>query len=161
MKPEKKIRRLKHLVHKYDMMLDTYYRLYSKDKKDYSLLKYFDEHIESCSSFHDSHSVEYFKAFSEIKELVVDLSLTKEQYFEICKEERKKRNDAWNLLSINNLKETRDNKGVYVGSGWSNARKIRYPKKARSKRTWKIFYKMFPLLAKHDGWDGQTSKRTK
>lgn len=150
MKPEKKLRRLKHLVHKYDKMLDTYYHLYSRDKKDYSLLKYFDEHIESCSSFHDNRSVEYFKAFSEIKELVVDLSLTKEQYFEICKAERKKRNDAWELLAVNNLKETRDNKGVYVGSGYSNAKKIRYPKKARSKRTWRIFYQMFPSLLKNN-----------
>ena len=61
----------------------------------------------------------------------------------------------------NNAKETRDNKGVYVGNGGSNCNKIRYPKKARSKRTWGIFYKMFPLAAERDGWDGKKSSKTK
>lgn len=161
MKPEKKLRRLNHLVHKYDMMLDIYFRSYKKDKPNYNLIAYFDERIESYSDFGDSHSVEWFKAFSEIKEIFVELSLTQEEYFEICRTERKKVNDAQDLLRVNNLKETRDNKGVYVGSGWSNANKIRYPKKARSKRTWSIFYKMFPRLAESDMFDGQTSKKMK
>lgn len=148
MNEKRKLRRLNHLVHKYDMMLDIYFRSYKKDKPNYNLIAYFDERIESYSDFGDSHSVEWFKAFSEIKELVLDLSLTKEQYFELTAAERKKVNDAQDLLRVNNLKETRDNKGVYVGSGWSNKNNIRYPKKARSKRTWRIFYKMFPHAAK-------------
>jgi hypothetical protein len=148
MKQEKKLRRLKHLVHKYDMMLAIYFRSYEKGKLNYDLIAYFDERIESYSDFGDSRSVEWFKAFSEIKALVLDLSLTKEEYFKICTEERKKINDAQDLLRVNNLKETRDNKGVYVGSGGSNKNRIRYPKKARSKRVWRIFYEMFPNLVK-------------
>lgn len=70
--------------------------------------------------------------------------------------------------------ETRDNKGqfvelttVYAGPRrYPNGNiemcrfnKIRYPKKARSKRTWKKFYEMFPAQAVIDGWDGNTSDR--
>jgi hypothetical protein len=56
-----------------------------------------------------------------------------------------------------------DNKGYIVGGGGcrTNANKIRYPKKNRSKRVWRIFYAMFPHLAKKDGYDGETSKRMK
>jgi hypothetical protein len=54
----------------------------------------------------------------------------------------------------------RDNKGTYnEGSGYGNRNKIRYPKKNRSRRTWRNFYKLFPWLAEKDGWDGKTSKR--
>jgi hypothetical protein len=59
------------------------------------------------------------------------------------------------------IPEGRDNKGVYIGGGGSNRNKVRYPSKKRSKRTWKIFYQMFPSLAVTDGWDGETSKRMK
>lgn len=58
-------------------------------------------------------------------------------------------------------KETRDNKGVYVGSGGSNRHKVRYPKKNRSKRVWATFYKMFPYYAERDNWNGETSDRMK
>ncbi len=66
------------------------------------------------------------------------------------------------MLRLNTIKETRDNKGVYIGGfGGSNRNKVRYPKKNRSKRTWKIFYKMFPNNAERDEFDGQTSKKMK
>jgi hypothetical protein len=58
-------------------------------------------------------------------------------------------------------KETRDNKGIYVGSGGSNHNQIRYPKKNRSKRVWATFYKMFPREAIQDNWNGETSNRMK
>jgi hypothetical protein len=58
-------------------------------------------------------------------------------------------------------KETRDNKGTYVGSGGENCHKVRYPKKNRSKRVWAMFYKMFPYYARLDNWNGETSKRMK
>ena len=64
-----------------------------------------------------------------------------------------------NVYKLAPLKEGRDNKGVYVGNGGSNRNKVRYPSKKRSKKTWKIFYQMFPKLAEQDGWDGNTSKR--
>lgn len=56
---------------------------------------------------------------------------------------------------------TKDNQGVYVGSGGSNKNKVRYPRKSRSLRTWKKFYEMFPWRAELDGWDGKTSSRMK
>jgi hypothetical protein len=57
------------------------------------------------------------------------------------------------------IKEGRDNKGVYVGSGGYNKNMVRYPSKKRSKRTWRIFYEMFPKFAKLDGWDGNKSNK--
>lgn len=57
--------------------------------------------------------------------------------------------------------EGRDNKGVYVGSGNHWGSTVRYPSKKRNKKTWKTFYKMFPLLAKNDNWDGNTSDKMK
>ncbi len=56
-------------------------------------------------------------------------------------------------------KETRDNKGVYIGGGGSNRNKIRYPKKNRSVATWRKFYAMFPWAAEEDNWDGKKSSR--
>lgn len=54
---------------------------------------------------------------------------------------------------INNLKETRDNKGQFVDK-WATYggchNKIRYPSKKRSKRVWKKFYEMFPKQAELD-----------
>jgi hypothetical protein len=63
------------------------------------------------------------------------------------------------VYKLKPIKEGRDNKGVYVGGGGSNRNKVRYPSKKRSKRTWKIFYQMFPKIAEKDGWDGNTSKK--
>ncbi len=57
--------------------------------------------------------------------------------------------------------EGRDNKDIIVGSGGSNKNKIRYPSKKRSLGTWKKFYKLFPILAEQDAFDGSTSKRMK
>lgn len=54
----------------------------------------------------------------------------------------------------------RDNKGVYIGTGYSsNPTKVRYPSKKRSLQTWKKFYEMFPHQAELDGWDGKKSSR--
>jgi hypothetical protein len=63
------------------------------------------------------------------------------------------------LYKLKPVKEGRDNKGVYVGSGGSNRNKVRYPSKKRSKRVWRTFYKMFPRLAEQDGWDGEKSNK--
>lgn len=65
---------------------------------------------------------------------------------------------------INNLKETRDNKGQFVDK-WATYggchNKIRYPSKKRSKRVWKKFYEMFPKQAELDHWNGESSDKMK
>lgn len=76
----------------------------------------------------------------------------------------------------NGGKETRDNKGQFVEETTTyqkpnrfengniehcNFNKIRYPKKKRSKRTWRQFYKMFPKQAIIDNFDGNTSSKMK
>ena len=150
-KSDKKLGKLRSIVHKHD----AWYII----KED--AITRLDKMIKSYSGNDSSFCVERRKAYTQIKKLVIELELTSEEYYQLCHEERKKINESvTSRTAKNNAEETRDNKGVYVGSGNSHRGKVRYPKKARSKRTWSIFYKMFPSLAEKDGWDGETSAKT-
>lgn len=150
MKREKQIRRLRHLIHKHDSMM------YTEIEK---VIEYLDKQIFYLSGSVIRKDVERYNAYKEIKQIIIDENVTSDEFHIILSEERRKRYSAYDNKKVNNLKETRDNKGVYVGGGGSNRNKVRYPKKARSKRTWKIFYKMFPYKAELDGWDGQKSTK--
>jgi len=97
----------------------------------------------------------------ELSDLVKKLGLSKEEFDKIVILVNKTKVLKQSNYKLKPQKEGRDNKGVYVGNGGSNANKIRYPKKNRSIRTWRIFYQMFPKKAEQDGWDGNTSKRMK
>ena len=154
-KSEKKLGRLRSLVHKHD----AWYMI-----KD-DVLTRLDKMIKSYSGHSTGFCIERYKAFIEIKKLFSDLELTDNEYYQICCQERVKINESVTCRNArNNAKETRDNKGVYVGSGNGEhqyaVNKIRYPRKTRSKRVWSIFYKMFPSFAEKDGWDGEKSSRT-
>lgn len=156
---EKKLGKLRSLVHKHDSY-------YIGNFKDENYLTRLDKMIKSYAGHNTKFTVERHKAFVEIKKLVLDLELTEYEYHRISAEERLKMYNAITpSRSHNNAKETRDNKGVYVGSGNGEHQylicKIRYPRKARSKRVWSIFYKMFPSMAEKDNWDGEKSNRTK
>ena len=150
MNTKKKYRRLRFLIHKYDM----WYR--------FADLNFLDQQISIyANNLDDKKCKEYYNAYTEIKNLISELNISKEEYCKIATEEYENVSYTHKQLRVNNLKETRDNKGVYVGSCGSNIKKIRYPKKNRSRQTWKIFYNMFPELAKLDGWDGKKSKKMK
>lgn len=97
----------------------------------------------------------------EIEKLRIELQITVDDLYRMWNKATQLRYKAQNEYKKKPQKEGRDNKGVYVGNGGSNANKVRYPSKKRSKRTWKIFYEMFPYYAQRDGWDGETSKRMK
>ena len=137
MNTNKKYRRLKYLIHKYDC--HSYYSTVT------DLQLHLDDMIKiySESLMKDN---EKYKAFSELKKLVVELNISASEYKTIGNKESVRAYKARKELSLNTLKETRDNKGVYVGSGGSNRNSIRKPKKNRSKRVWKIFYEMFPRM---------------
>ena len=154
MKTDKKLGKLRSLIHVHD-------RFYTSSHSTEDMIKRLDSFIESYNDHYTKFVIERRKAFTEIKKLVLELNLTGDEYHKITVEEMNKKNFAFKI-KMNPFKEieTRDNKGVYVGSGNSNANKIRYPKKNRSKRVWSIFYKMFPRMAEKDGWDGETSNRT-
>lgn len=109
------------------------------------------------------------KSFSkEAKDYALILSLVKElklTYYEVDMMWSKIKNEK-RILHKEMKKmprETRDNKGVIIKRSDLNPRAFnypwRYPSKKRSLRTWKIFYEMFPQLAKFDEWDGKQSKR--
>lgn len=100
-------------------------------------------------------------ALKEIRKLIIDINITTKELLNIYKEEILKKENYKKTLAINNLKENRDNKGVYVGGGGFNANKVRYPKKKRSLKVWKIFYSMFPAKAEKDNFDGKTSNKMK
>jgi len=150
MNRDKKLRRLKHLVYKVDKFRIQY------EKKTVI------EHLDSQIKLTDSVSGISFirqnhKDYCELKQLFIELEMSDLEYRKICYTEREQYNSSRESLKLNNLKETRDNKGVYVGSGNRHGWAIRYPKKARSKRVWATFYKMFPHRAEVDGWDGEKS----
>lgn len=150
MKQDKKLRRLTFLIHKYD----TYGRFHD--------IEFLTEQINIYAKYiSEKQCKELHSAYSEIKKLILELKIDNTTYNKIAKEEAKKKFNIFDSLKLNNLKETRDNKGVYVGSGGSNRNSVRYPKKNRSKKVWKMFYKMFPYRAKMDDFDGETSKRMK
>ena len=148
-----KLRRLKHLMHKHDP-----FHYQNREKIEISL-------AESKALKYGKRSVTALTEILEIHKLIEELKIT-DSSFGV--------NNLWldmhfvktNSERIRQLKpprESRDNKGVYVGSGYSkyNANKVRYPSKKRSLRVWKTFYKMFPRLAEKDKWDGKTSIKMK
>jgi len=155
-KSEKKLGRLRSLIHKHD----AWYMV-----KD-DVITRLNKMINSYSGHNTGFCIERHNAYVEIKKIFLDLELTNDEYYQMCYEERCKINEsATSRHTRNNAEETRDNKGVYVGSGNGEhqyaVNKIRYPRKNRSKKVWSIFYKMFPSFAEKDGWDGEKSIRTK
>ena len=82
------------------------------------------------------------------------------EYLKTFENPRTKWNDRMRKHN-NGGKETRDNKGQFTKSEYCPSIYVRYPKKNRSKSTWKKFYEMFPGQAKFDNWDGKTSDRMK
>lgn len=160
MNKDKQLRRLKVLVHKHNSTFTPSISHVDRTRlNDENFLnEYFDKKISYLESWlNNPKSKIPYEAFIEIKKIVNDLKISTEEYRKIADSEYLKRT----INPQNTYKETRDNKGVYVGSGESNTDKIRYPSKNRSKRTWKIFYQMFPRAAKDDDFDGKTSKRMK
>lgn len=89
------------------------------------------------------------------QELGMPLEEIKNVWFGVWRERKKGQAD----MNKRPQGETRDNKGVYVGSGGSHSNKIRYPKLNRSKKVWAKFYEMFPYAARLDNWDGEKSDR--
>lgn len=102
-----------------------------------------------------------YSNLKRIFEISKELGLSDEEVRLKWAEITNERTEQKNSYKGKPIPEGRDNKGIYVGNGGSNGNKVRYPSKKRPKRTWKIFYQMFPRLAERDGWDGQTSKRMK
>jgi vacuolar-type H+-ATPase subunit I/STV1 len=123
-------------------------------------IAYLETHINEDKKCPKTVKERYF-ALKEIRNLIIDTNISVKELYEIYYDELRKKIDSKKSLEINNLKETRDNKGVYVGGGGFNANMVRYPKKKLSLKVWKIFYSMFPDKAKKDNFDGKTSDRMK
>lgn len=95
----------------------------------------------------------------EIIRIIEKYKISNEDVARLCHLNGKLARDYRNEYNKTPQKEGRDNKGVYVGSGGGGSNRVRYPSKKRSKRVWKMFYKMFPYYAEKDGWDGIKSSR--
>lgn len=152
MKKERLIRRIRCLIYRVDKIIIHY------DKKP--VIEHLEYHVSVYNPNSDVGFIrEHHKDYSELKKLFIESGMSDEEYRKIASQERKRWEDSRDSLKLNNLKETRDNKGVYVGNGGSNRNKVRYPKKTRSKKVWSTFYKMFPYRALCDGWDGEKSTK--
>jgi hypothetical protein len=99
----------------------------------------------------------------EIESLRIEFGMSVKELADLWYSVRWEREQSSSVYKQKPTKEGRDNKGVFVGSGSRHydQNTVRYPSKKRSKRTWKIFYEMFPYYAKRDGWDGNKSKKCK
>ncbi len=99
----------------------------------------------------------------EIYAIADELGLSQKEIESLWFVESNKKYKNREIMSRKPQREGRDNKDVKaLGNGYSSNRNtIRYPSKKRSIKTWKKFYKLFPLNAIEDGWDGKTSKRMK
>jgi hypothetical protein len=154
-----------------------------KDKKKLHKLKYSMSNVrlpfevlynkESISIFLEGKKVEskeiveggvkkygsYFKKYgvhmNNIIILSEELGIEDEELKKMWLEVLKDKDELSKKYTLKPQKEGRDNKGVYVGSGRGGYRgnTVRLPSKKRSKRTWNIFYKMFPHLDQRDKLD--------
>lgn len=97
----------------------------------------------------------------EIYAIADELGLSQKELENLWFTESSKNHKNKEIMKRKPQREGRDNKDVYVGSGGYNRNMVRYPSKKRSIKTWKKFYKLFPLNAIEDGWNGKTSKRMK
>lgn len=154
-----KLGKLRTLIHNEDILfqfVDMNQYIEHLNKK----IAYLETHINEDKKCPKTVKERYF-ALKEIRNLIIDTNISVKELYEIYYDELRKKIDSKKSLEINNLKETRDNKGVYVGGGGFNVNMVRYPKKKRSLKVWKIFYTMFPDKAKKDNFDGKTSNKMK
>lgn len=147
MSKKDKLRRIKYLMYKHSPFD------YSKECVEKTLNELYSVKYPIIDRVNKLKEVLEIYALS--KELQISDKDFNEMWFNVRIERRN--NDIKKRLKPQ--KETRDNKGVLVGSGGSNINKIRYPSKKRSLRVWKKFYEMFPYLAEKDKWNGKKSKR--
>lgn len=88
-----------------------------------------------------------FSYLDELKQLIKDINLSKEEFYQIVNEIR---SNNWERRKVMNRKPTKVRKDNSI---WTppyenvteQSTKIRYPRKCR-KTAWKRFYKLFPKL---------------
>lgn len=97
----------------------------------------------------------------EILKIVKDNNISNDELFEFINVAEQEYEDFRKLMSTNNCKINRDNKTDYNYGGGFQGNVIRYPRKNRSLKTWRNFYKLFPKRAELDCFNGKTSKRMK
>ncbi len=148
-----------------------YWNVLDEDK--YGYIGRLQEYLEN-----DFFNKKEKKWFRELLDIIREFNISNEMihaHINTMDNPRKKWNERMREHNKGGY-ETRDNKGQFVEKTTTyhtpnryengnikhcNFNKIRYPKKARSKRTWKQFYKMFPKQAVIDNWDGNTSDKMK
>ncbi len=153
MNQKEKLRKLKVLMGKCTILWIHVKEFKKTKESDLELFENYEKnHKNSYSVMKDRHNI--YKLAKELnisdEELVKTWYSTYTERYKVKREYNKKP-----------TKEGRDNKDVLVGSRGSNRNKIRYPSKKRSLSTWKKFYKLFPIEAVIDEFDGTTSKRMK
>lgn len=139
------------------------------NKRDLNKLKYLLSHtfIDYAVTYKKIKPIEYFNKHKdyikhiEILNIVKKYNINDDELLELILVSEQEYKDYRKLMKTNNCKINRDNKTDFnFGSGFQG-NVIRYPKKNRSLKTWRNFYKLFPKRAEIDGFNGRTSKRMK
>ena len=151
MNRKKQIRRIKNLLHTMG------FSSFTKSIKEEINIRY-NQYIKYNSIIIRSVEIRRDNII-ELKKLIDEMNISDSELMSIYLKQNNIKNESNKLLKHITPVVRRDNKGIYIGGGGGNANKVRYPSKKRSLRTWKTFYKMFPLLAERDNWDGKTSNK--
>lgn len=149
MKDKQKLRRVKHLMYKYPIHFSDLWKFENglKVKKERKEIEEDCEELKKRLSFLAEHKfskqhIDRVTEEYEMHKLALELDIDIYALWHQISKERKEIKDAYKAKPVS---EGRDNKDVYVGSGYPQGKTIRYPKKAR-KTAWKRFYKLFPKL---------------
>lgn len=155
MNKKKQIRRIKTILHTLNFA---------------SFTKSIKEEINKRYEYHKSINFKISKYFMmerdrifELKELIDETNISDNELMILYLKQKEFKNESHKLLKHITTVVRRDNKGVYIGSGYTEGfyPTVRYPSKKRSLKTWKKFYEMFPRYAERDNWDGKTSNKMK
>lgn len=132
------------------------------DRRNLNHLEYFYYDYNRCdSSLKNYYKNNCSRDLDKIKKFICNNNITNDILESVCNELK----DDFEYRCENRKKVTqvfnRDNRTEYnYGSGYGK-NTIRYPRKTRSRRQWANFYRLFPMIAKIDNWDGKTSDKMK
>lgn len=138
MKNKKALRRLTHLCGRHHPGYSYEHTGFSVNEK----LKSIQETFSGSVIIHGGH-----KERLELLELFVQLKFSDQQaldFWIMCHTNHEQLRQVYTQKPI---RERKDNKDFYNGTGGSNRNKVRFPRKVR-KTAWKRFYKLFPELKK-------------
>lgn len=118
--------------------------LYLISSLSYSIIKSLPKVGEWSEDIHGKKRVDMLKELHQLFNIINYTEEERNAFYQKYRWIRRKESISYSAKPI---REKKDNKDFYNGSGGYNRNKVRYPKKCR-KTAWKRFAKLFPNLVK-------------